>query len=143
MRIRIVLIGFLLFGLKGCGFLSSDLNLFKSGKAPVYVSNEERSAMQKAQILIGKTREEVIKAFGPNIRASNRESIVINKYIPGYNDLHPLLKQKFIKKIGIDSYYKVDESLYYIYDAGTPLIMPDQYRVQFYFIDNICVHVSG
>jgi len=127
----------------GCGFVTSDLNLFRSGNAPIQVSEEERQIFEKARRLIGKTKQDVINEFGSNMRVSKKIRLGLNPYMPNYDERHPFLEKNLIKKSGMNSYYKVDETGYYRYDSGIPIIMPNEYGVYFYFIDNICVYVSG
>ncbi len=131
------------FVFSGCGFLTADLNLFKSGNEQIKVTEEERQAFEKASRLIGKTKQEIFNQFSSQMKFSNKTVLALNEYMPGYDKLHPLLEKNLIRKSGMTSYYKVDEVGYYRYDSGIPIIMPNQYAVYFYFINSICVYVSG
>ena len=131
------------FIFSGCGLVTSDLNLFTPGNALPRASEEEIQKNEKAKSLIGKTKQDVIAEFGSKMRISKKTKLGLNEYMPGFDNLHPLLEKNLTEKSGINSYYHVDEVGYYRYDAGISIIKPDEYAVFFYFIDNVSVFVSG
>ena len=110
-----ILILVICFLFSGCGFLTADLNLFKSGNEQIKITEEERQTFEKARRLIGKTKRGIVNQFGSHMKFSNKTGLALNEYMSGYDNLHPLLEKNLIKKSGMTSYYKVDEVGYYKY----------------------------
>jgi hypothetical protein len=138
-------LSFLILGcfLSGCGFIISDLNMISTGNVAVQASDEEKLRFETARQLIGKTKQDVMNEFGTNMKVSRKTGLALSETMPSFDSLHPLLEANLIKKSGINSYYRVDEVGFYKYDNGITMVMPDEYGVYFYFIDNICVYVLG
>lgn len=117
LNLIILIIGLIFFS--GCGITGYY------GSSDIKMSNEENEAMAKAQSFIGKSKSEVLDHFG------KPRNILYNV---GLHDGH----------LGRpNSYTTYDEVWYYKYEAGIPLLWPDQYGVTFYFIGDAVRHVTG
>ena len=87
----------------------------------VYVAPEIVEAMYEAQTFVGKTKQEVLNRYGEPKDV---------RYKVGRNST--------VRK---ESEY--DEAWYYKYDAGIPLVVPNQYSIEFYFIGDVVKLVTG
>lgn len=103
-----------------CCFLSgcSTLNMFAT---EVHVAPEIVEAMHEAQTFVGKTKQDVLSRYGEpgDIRFNVGRNSTVRE----------------------ESEY--DDAWYYKYDAGIPLVAPNQYSIDFYFIGDIVKLVTG
>ena len=100
-----------------CTFFSgcSMLNMFASTE--VHVSPEIIEAVNEAKTFIGKTKQEIRTQYGKPMSITHDVS---------YHD-------------GVT----YDERWLYRYDAGIPIIAPNQYAITFYFIGDVVRLVTG
>jgi len=87
----------------------------------VHVAPEIVEAIREAQTFMGKTKQDVLNRYGEpkDIRYN------VARNYPGREQ------------------NEYDEAWYYKYDAGIPLLAPNQYDVTFYFIGDIVRLVTG
>ncbi len=114
MKNNFVLITTLCCFLSGC----STLNMFAT---EVHVAPEIVEVMREAQTFMGKTKQDVLNRYGKpgDIRYN------VGRNYPGRENS------------------EYDEAWYYKYDAGIPLVAPNQYSIEFYFIGDIVKLVTG
>lgn len=119
MKNNYVILALILFCVSGCGITGYY------GSSDIKVSDKERTARVKAESFVGKSKGDVLSYYG------EPRSI---RYNAGLHDGH----------LGNpNSYTTYDEIWYYKYEAGVPLLWPDQYAIQFYFIGDIVRLVTG
>lgn len=95
------------------------LNMLASRE--INISPKIIEAMNEAQTFVGKTKREVLNRYGE----------------PDFVR-YDVLRNSSIRKSN-----EYDEAWFYRYDAGTPIIAPNQYGIEFYFINDVVMLVTG
>ncbi|MBU0469113.1 MAG: hypothetical protein KKD07_03065 [Candidatus Omnitrophica bacterium] len=87
------------------------------GHSSTAASGEEINAKNEAKQYLGKSENDVLSIYG-----------------------EPMSKRYNVYFHDGNTY---DEIWYYKYDAGVPIVFPQQYVIQFYFIDGVVKLVTG
>jgi hypothetical protein len=116
---KFIVFSSVLLCISGCGISGHY------GNSNIKASNKEKTAKLYSQSFVGKNKSEVLSYYGEpkNIQ-----------YGIKHHDSH----------LGTpNTYTTYDEVWFYKYEEGFPLLWPNQFAIQFYFIDDVVALVTG